>query len=129
TAPFILAELVSVFPWTGALEVLLRVTGVLLSMMTALLGFGAVLLTRGGRRPEFFDDDLFGVWGTGRRSGASTRSTTESEEDVWVEMETAADQTVHDVEDAVDEAGADGAEIADDEPTPDSEADSGRHDA
>jgi hypothetical protein len=135
TAPFIAAELVSVFPWTGALEVLLRVTGVMLSMMTALLGFGAVLLTRGGRRPEFFDDDLFGGWGMGRRKGSATASTPEAdEEEVWVEMENAADQAAHDVEEAV----ADAAEAVDDvveiveevvdEATTDDDVDSGRRD-
>jgi hypothetical protein len=105
TAPYIAAELVSVFPWTGALEVLLRVTGVLLSMITALLGFGAVLLTRGGRRPEFHDDDLFGGWGLGRRHSSATATPVDpdpdAEEGVWAEMEEAAHDVAHDVEEAV----------------------------
>ncbi len=74
TAPFIAAELVSVFPWTGALEVLLVVTATLLSTLAILMGFGAVLLTRGGRRPEFYDDDLFGGWDPGPTRGPSQPS-------------------------------------------------------
>lgn len=66
-SPIIAAELVSVFPWTGALEVLLKVTGYMLGMVATLLGFGSVLLTRAGRRPEFFDDDVFGASDQRRR--------------------------------------------------------------
>ena len=71
-SPIIAAELVSVFPWTGALEVLLRVTGYMLGMIATLLGFGSVLLTRAGRRPEFFDDDVFGATDYRRRPAPAT---------------------------------------------------------
>jgi cytoskeletal protein CcmA (bactofilin family) len=69
-SPIIAAEMVSVFPWTGALEVLLKVTGFMLGMIATLLGFGSVLLTRAGRRPEFFDDDIFGTTDPRRRPAA-----------------------------------------------------------
>ena len=71
-SPIIAAELVSVFPWTGALEVLLRVTGYMLGMIATLMGFGSVLLTRAGRRPEFFDDDVFGTTDPRRRPAPAT---------------------------------------------------------
>lgn len=57
---FIAENLIGILPFTGALEVLLTVASSLLSGVAILIGFGAVLLTRGGRRPEFYDDDLFG---------------------------------------------------------------------
>lgn len=62
TLPSIGADLVSVLPWTGALETVLRASAFVLASVVGLLGFGAVLLTRAGRKPEFFDDDLFGGW-------------------------------------------------------------------
>ena len=72
--PSILAELVSVVPWTGAVEMLLHAAAFVIGTVVGLLGFGAVLLTRAGRRPEFFDDDLFGGWGGARRPQTATPS-------------------------------------------------------
>jgi hypothetical protein len=74
---FIMAELVSVLPFTSALELLLVVASSLLSTAVILIGFGAVILTRGGtRRPrsEGFDADLdldldwMNPWSKERRS-------------------------------------------------------------
>ncbi len=103
-APSIAAELVSVFPWTGALEVVLRTTAFVLSAVVGLMGFGAVLLTRAGRKPEFFDDDLFGGWEPRRpRSGPGPDSA--ADESVWADVEAAADEVAEVVDEAVDAAG------------------------
>lgn len=52
---FIAAELVSVLPFTSALELLLVVAASLLSTVVTLIGFGAVIQTRVGTRPSRFD--------------------------------------------------------------------------
>jgi len=41
-------------PWFALLRGLFMVGGVLLTVSAAMVGFGAVLITRGGRRPEFY---------------------------------------------------------------------------
>lgn len=69
SAGFIGANLVDVLPFTGALGVLLAVSSTLLTAAAVLMGFGSVILTRAGRRPEFSDEDLFG--GMGRWGGGS----------------------------------------------------------
>lgn len=121
-APAIAAELVSVFPWTGALEMVLHATAFTASAVAGLMGFGAVLLTRGGRKPEFFDDDLFGGWGPTRpaprpRSGPDHAA----DEAVWADVEAAAEgaadaaeRAAHDAAEAVDEAARDTARAVDD---------------
>lgn len=102
-APSIAAELVSVFPWTGALEVVLRTTAFMLSAVVGLMGFGAVLLTRAGRKPEFFDDDLFGGWEPRRpRPGPGPDSA--ADESVWADVEAAADEVAEVVDEAMDAA-------------------------
>lgn len=100
-APSIAAELVSVFPWTGALEMVLRTSAVVLTAVVGLLGFGSVLLTRAGRKPEFFDDDLFGGWG-GRRS--RTASTGTDDDGLWSEMEASAAAAGRTASEAMDHA-------------------------
>jgi hypothetical protein len=57
--PFIAGNLISIVPFLGALEAVLVVAGVMATVFAILVGFGAVLLTRGGRRPEFWGEDMF----------------------------------------------------------------------
>ncbi len=58
-AAFIAAHLVSAVPFLGILEGLLVTAGVVATIFAMLVGFGAVILTRAGRRPEFWSEDLF----------------------------------------------------------------------
>ncbi len=60
-APYILGSLLQVGGgWFGGLRTLLGVVGVTGNAIAALIGFGAVLTTRAGRKPEFWpEDDLF----------------------------------------------------------------------
>jgi hypothetical protein len=72
---FIAANLLEVLPFTGALGVLFAVSSTLLTAVAVLIGFGAVLLTRAGRRPEFRVDDLFGgpgAWAHGDPADPAT---------------------------------------------------------
>jgi hypothetical protein len=66
--PFLLAHVVEMGMFFGMIETLLLFAGWILLACAGLVGFGSVLLTRAGRRPEFqwggrLDDDL-GDWGT-----------------------------------------------------------------
>lgn len=101
-APSIAAELVSVFPWTGALEMVLRASAIVLTAVVGLLGFGSVLLTRAGRKPEFFDDDLFGGWGARRPRPSSP--TGSDDEGLWSEMEASAAAAGRTAAEAMDHA-------------------------
>ncbi len=60
-ASFIAANVFSMLPFFGFLEGLLIFVGVLITIAAVLIGFGAVLLTRAGTRPEYhpaeFDTD------------------------------------------------------------------------
>lgn len=60
-APYILANALHVAGgWFSGLRALLGVVGVVGNAIAALIGFGAVLTTRAGRKPEFWaEDDLF----------------------------------------------------------------------
>ncbi len=67
-------------PWTGIFQGLLTFIGVMATLAAALMGFGAVLLTRGGRQPEYpdggFDDwDMGGLGDMGPTSPPSGPST------------------------------------------------------
>jgi hypothetical protein len=55
---FIAANVVSIVPFFGFLEGLLIFVGVLASVAAVLIGFGAVLLTRAGTRPEYYPADF-----------------------------------------------------------------------
>jgi hypothetical protein len=61
---FIAANLISIVPFLGVLEGLLIAAGVAATVFAILVGFGAFILTRGGRRPEFWGEDLFTSTGT-----------------------------------------------------------------
>ena len=62
---FIVANLVEIGgPWLGFLEGLFVTVGVLATVLAVLVGFGAVLITRAGRRPEYYTgiDTFDGDW-------------------------------------------------------------------
>jgi len=60
---FIAADVLSIVPFFGFFRGLLGFAGVVITLAAILIGFGAVLLTRGGRRPEYYaSDDLDAAW-------------------------------------------------------------------
>jgi len=87
-AAFAVADVVSILPFFGFVSGLLIFLGSLLTFMVVQIGFGAVILTRGGRRREYRhmdpdeawaaamdldDDDLDADFGTGSRRTAGAR--------------------------------------------------------
>ena len=54
-AAFIMSNVVEVGgPWLGFLQGLFATLGVLATIAAMLVGFGAVLITRAGRRPQYY---------------------------------------------------------------------------
>jgi cytoskeletal protein CcmA (bactofilin family) len=62
TAFFIAANVLSVVPFVGFLRGILTFAGMLVTVAAALVGFGAVLLTRAGRRREYYPADFDEAW-------------------------------------------------------------------
>lgn len=56
---FVAASLISIVPFLGVLEGLLITAGVAATAFAVLIGFGAFILTRGGRRPEYWSEEFF----------------------------------------------------------------------
>lgn len=69
-APFILGEVLGIVGFLGVLEVLLGITGVSVTVFAAAVGFGAVLITRGGRKPEEWGAEFFSRHWPGRGSAS-----------------------------------------------------------
>lgn len=59
TAPFIAAHILGIVGFLGFFSVLLKVSGVILTVFVAAVGLGSVLLTRGGRKPEEWGAEMF----------------------------------------------------------------------
>jgi hypothetical protein len=59
---FIAAHVLGIVPFFGFLKGLLMSVGVMAAVAASLVGFGAVLLTRAGRRPEHHPGDLDEAW-------------------------------------------------------------------
>lgn len=59
---FMVANALHIVPFVGALRWLLTVTGIILLVLASQIGFGAVLLTRAGRRPEYDPMDPEEAW-------------------------------------------------------------------
>lgn len=59
---FLVANALHVVPFVGALRGLLTAAGVILLVLVSQIGFGAVLLTRAGRRPEYYPMDPEEAW-------------------------------------------------------------------
>lgn len=93
-APFVLGEVLGVVGFLGVLEVLLGITGVSASVFAAAVGFGAVLITRGGRKPEEWGAEFFTRRWRGRGSGS------------WGGSWKSADDVVHEAETAAEDAAA-----------------------
>lgn len=65
-APFVAGEVVGIVGFLGVFQVLLTLAGVTMTVFAGAVGFGAVLLTRGGRKPEDWGRDMFaGGWRRG----------------------------------------------------------------
>jgi hypothetical protein len=63
SAAFIAANVVSIAPFLGFLSGLLFAAGMIITIVAAQIGFGAVLLTRAGRRREFWSSyDADAAW-------------------------------------------------------------------
>ncbi|MDA0328850.1 MAG: hypothetical protein O2958_07565 [Gemmatimonadetes bacterium] len=59
---FIAANVISIAPFLGVLSGLLVVVGVIVTFVAMQIGFGAVLLTRAGRKPEYRRYDPDAAW-------------------------------------------------------------------
>ena len=59
---FVAANVLGMVPFFGFFKGLLAVVGVMATVVASLIGFGAVLLTRAGRRPEYDPRDLDDAW-------------------------------------------------------------------
>ncbi len=58
-APYLGAHLLGMVGLLDPFSVLLKVSGVMFTVFAAAVGFGAVLLTRGGRKPEEWGTEMF----------------------------------------------------------------------
>lgn len=71
-APFVAAELLGMVGILNVFAVLLKLSGTMMAAFAAAVGFGAVLLTRGGRKPEDWGTEMFtrswreSRWGRGQ---------------------------------------------------------------
>ena len=59
---FAVADVISILPFFGILSGLLVFLGTVLTFLAAQIGFGAVILTRGGRRREYWPMDSDEAW-------------------------------------------------------------------
>jgi hypothetical protein len=59
---FIAAHALSIIPFVGFIGGMLTFMGTLVALAALSVGFGAVLLTRGGRRREYFSDSFDEAW-------------------------------------------------------------------
>ncbi|NJD18964.1 MAG: hypothetical protein FIA95_06735 [Gemmatimonadetes bacterium] len=59
---FIAGHVLGIVPFFGFLKGLLVSIGVMATVAASLIGFGAVLLTRAGRRPEYAPHDFDEAW-------------------------------------------------------------------
>jgi len=62
TFAFLAGHVISIVPFLGVFSTLLFVIGGLLTFFAAQIGFGAVLLTRAGRRREYYAYDADAAW-------------------------------------------------------------------
>ena len=62
TFAFLAGHVISIVPFLGVFSVLLFVIGGLLTFFAMQIGFGAVLLTRAGRRREYYPHDADAAW-------------------------------------------------------------------
>lgn len=113
-APFIVGEVLGIVGFLGVLEVLLVITGFSMSVFTAAVGFGAVLITRGGRKPEDWGAEFFtrrwpgrgsGSWGGSWKSAGDTaqEAAATATEAVWTATE-ATDEMTTEVDEEIREA-------------------------
>ena len=59
---FVAANVLGILPFFGFFKGLLTFVGVMASLVALQVGFGAVLLTRAGRRPEYYPKDFDEAW-------------------------------------------------------------------
>lgn len=62
TTFFMAANVLGIVPFFGFFKGLLTFAGVMATLAAAFVGFGAVLLTRAGRRPEYYPADFDEAW-------------------------------------------------------------------
>ena len=79
SAAFVVGHVVSIAPFLGFFSGLLFVIGVIVTVLAAQIGFGAVLLTRGGRRREYYGSyDADAAWAAAMGMDVGKDSDTES---------------------------------------------------
>ncbi|MEJ2540834.1 MAG: hypothetical protein P8188_12830 [Gemmatimonadota bacterium] len=109
-APFVFGEVLGIVGFLGILEVLLVITGVSATVFAAAVGFGAVLITRGGRQPAEWGTEFFRGW-RGQGGSAAWNRWSETEDDLEEFFEETAAATAR-AEKAASEAGSEAAEMA-----------------
>ncbi len=89
------AHALDIVPFFGLLSKLVAVLGSMIALAAVLIGFGAVLLTRGGRQPEFYGGgdllDREPVWAEESYEGSYSDDVIEAEEDTKGRAEAVAD--------------------------------------
>jgi hypothetical protein len=83
SAAFLVGHLISIAPFLGFLSGLLFAIGVIITVLAAQIGFGAVILTRAGRRREYhgaYDADA--AWEAAMNVDVGADSDTGSEDEV-----------------------------------------------
>ena len=120
-AGFMAANVIGVFgSWFDVFEGLLMSVGCMAVTAAAVVGFGAVLLTRGGRQEVYETGDLDFDWRPRweRASGASTAAAEDAFEDITdttatavEDLADAADAALEDLKDAVSDLADDAADL------------------
>ena len=80
SAAFVVGHVISMAPFLGFFSGLLFVAGVIVTVLAAQIGFGAVLLTRAGRRREYYGSyDADAAWAAAMGMDVGGKSDTESQ--------------------------------------------------
>jgi hypothetical protein len=83
SAAFLAAHVISIAPFLGFLSGLLFAVGVMITLVAAQIGFGAVLLTRAGRRREYYGSyDADAAWEAAMNVDVGEGSDTSSKDEV-----------------------------------------------
>jgi hypothetical protein len=105
-APYIAAHLLGMVGLLSAFGVLLKISGVMLTVFAAAVGLGAVLLSRGGRKPEDWGAEMFTRGGWRERRWGWSRDAEAEAFDAELAREEATDSGEADEESGAEDADA-----------------------